>query len=369
MRTSPTHQRNSFQQLLFTLCVVGLSIVPQTLFAASLSLDPTEGSYGPGDMFMVTIRLDTTVDECVNVAMVELKYPQDWMRATVVSKGESLLSLWTDEPVIDQEHGAVTFSGGIPAGYCGRVQGDPGKTNILARVVFNIPGNMIGGKTATGPVPLHLSFGSTTAVYLNDGFGTPAKLQTTGANFVRTMVSGQLKNEWLDVVHGDTIPPDAFTVSVEHDPNMFEGRYFLAFSTVDKQSGVHHFEVKEDDPGKLDFIRGENERAEFITSPSLYYYELKDQELKSRITVRVYDNARNYTDRIIAPLRGSYARVEGAPAPTPASQPSWLIYGSLPLLLVLGAGYYLSARRKSTESGSPDIPAVVQDHDQNHENI
>lgn len=341
--------------------VFGLLLFPSALFAATLSVDPTEGTYGPGDMFMVTVRLDTATDECVNVAMVELHYPNDWIKATVVSKGESLLSLWTDEPTIDHERGIVSFSGGIPAGYCGRVQGDPGKTNILARVVFNVPGNMIGGKVATGPVPMEVSFGSSTALYLNDGFGTPATLRLEGATFERALVSTQLKNEWLDVVHADDVPPDQFIATIEHDPNMFEGRYFLAFTTVDKQSGINHFEVKEDDPERLDFVRGKNDHAEFVTSPSLYYFELKDQELKSRITVRAVDNARNHTDQILPPLRGEYARSPGTPDTAREKSPLlWLVYGSIPLLLLLSAGYFFFLRRKQ-DAGVADTTTSTEE--------
>ena len=315
MRDFILKKRVSINRIHFALKSVFLATVlcgvfsVETAFAAVISLDPEEGAYGPGDMFVVTIRLDTDVDECINAVMVELIYPADWMKATVVSKGESLLTLWTDQPLIDSKRGAVAFSGGIPAGYCGRVQGDPGKTNILARVVFNIPGNMIGGKTATGPVELPLLFGSSTTVLLNDGFGTPGHLTYKGAKLERLLTSSQLKNEWLDIVHSDEIPPDQFSATIEHDPNIFNGKYFLAFTTVDKQSGINHYEIREDDPERLDFVRGKDKRAEFIESKSPYYYELTDQELKSRITVRAYDNARNYTDKIIAPLRGSYARV------------------------------------------------------------
>jgi hypothetical protein len=341
------------------LCAA-LFFAPSFVAAATLALDPSEGEYGPGDMFIVTIRLDTPVSECVNAASVELFYPTDWMKPTAISKGESLLTLWVEEPKIDTAKGLISFSGGIPAGYCGRVQGDPGESNVLAKVVFTIPGNMIGGKVATGPVPLALSFGPKTSVLMNDGMGTPAPLSLKTATLTRLLTSKGLTNEWLDIVHADNLPPDSFSVSVLRDPNMFEGKYFLAFTTVDKQSGVHHFEVREDDPDRLEFVRGGKERAEFVISPSPYYYELADQELRSRITVRAVDNARNHTDQIVAPLRGEYSRNDTAQTTQTTRSAWWLWLLGVIAVLFAGLAAFLVRRRHARASDS--IPYQEQDN-------
>ncbi len=279
-----------------------------TASAATLSLDPISGEYGPGDMFVVTVRLDTPLEECVNAVNVELLYSTDWIKSTAFSKGESLLTLWAEEPVINESEGKITFSGGIPGGYCGRVQGDPGKTNILARLVFNVPGNMIGGRVATGPEPITIRFGSSTQVLLNDGFGTPAPLETQDADLTRIMTSTGIKNEWLDIVHSDDLPPDPFTVIVQNNPGTNNGKYFAVFGTVDKQSGVHHYEIREDDPGKLEFVRGEQKRAVFVTATSPYI--LTDQTLQSRIVVRAIDNAGNVQEAIAPPTNGDFAHVQ-----------------------------------------------------------
>ena len=272
-------------------------------FAATLSIDPDTLTVGPGDTFVATIRLETLPDECVNAVSVELRYPSDWMNASAVSKGESLLTLWPDEPSVDREHGRVFFSGGIPAGYCGRVQGDPGKTDVLAKIIFSIPGNMIGGKVATGDVPITIAFGSSTKVLLNDGFGTPAPLLLKNAEYVRTLTSRGMKNEWLDMVHADNTPPDLFAITVEHDAHAFEGKNFIVFSAVDKQSGVHHYEVTEDDPVNLGFVYGKTVKSSFIVATSPYV--LTDQTLQSRIIVRAYDHAGNMQEAILAPHNGT----------------------------------------------------------------
>jgi hypothetical protein len=278
-------------------------LLPTSVSAATLSIDPDTLTVGPGDTFVATIRLETLPDECVNAASVELLYPVDWMNASAVSKGESLLTLWPDEPVVDREHGRVFFSGGIPAGYCGRVQGDPGKTNILAKIIFSIPGNMIGGKVATGEIPLVIFFASSTSVLLNDGFGTPAPLSLKNAEYQRLLTSQGMKNEWLDIVHTDSTPPDLFTIAVEHNANAFDGKYFIVFSAVDKQSGIHHYEVMEDDPVNLGFLYGKKVKSSFVAATSPYV--LTDQTLQSRIIVRAYDHAGNIQEAVHAPTNGT----------------------------------------------------------------
>lgn len=317
-------------------------------YAATLSVDPEVKSIGPGDTFVATIRLDTLPDECVNAVSLELSYPSEWMNASAVSKGESLLTLWSDEPVVDREHGKVSFSGGIPAGYCGRVQGDPGKTNIIAKVIFSIPGNMIGGKIATGPVPLPILFGSSTAVLLNDGFGTPALLTLHGANYIRMLTSVGLKNEWLDIVHTDNISPDLFTISLERDSRTFEGKYFIVFSAIDKQSGIQHYEVIEDDPGKLGFLYGKNEKASFVTTNSPYV--LTDQSLHSRIIVRAYDHAGNIQEAIFAPTNGTSTpgfaeRQKGIFANKPLL---FGVLGGIGILLLCGGLWFVLRRKTNT---------------------
>lgn len=325
-------------------------LLPTGVSAATVSIDPDTLVVGPGDTFVATIRLETLPDECVNAVSVEVLYPSDWMNASAVSKGESLLTLWPDEPSVDREHGKVFFSGGVPAGYCGRVQGDPGKTNILAKIIFSIPGNMIGGKIATGEVVLPILFGSSTQVLLNDGFGTPAPLLLQTAIYSRNLVSQGMKNEWLDVVHADTIPPDLFTITVEHDARVFDGKNFIIFSVIDKQSGVHHYEVMEDDPINLGFSYGKKVKSSFIVASSPYL--LTDQTLQSRIIVRAFDHSGNMQEAVHAPTNGTSTKgLSQRNTITDAFSQllSWRIFGGIFILALLTAfGWWLYIRHKKS---------------------
>src|SRR6185503_20749685 len=87
-----------------------LILTPVSVSAASLYLDPDMGTYGPGDTFIVNVRLNTDGD-CVNAANVVLNYPAGSMRAVDFGKGGSILTLWVIEPKIDTKAGTVTFAG------------------------------------------------------------------------------------------------------------------------------------------------------------------------------------------------------------------------------------------------------------------
>jgi len=76
----------------------------------------------------------------------------------------------------------------------------------------------------------------------------------------------------------DATRPEKFKPEIGKDPSIFEGKYFLSFSTTDKMSGIEYFEVKE---GKKDF--------KITKSP----YLLGDQNLRSKILVKAVDKAGN----------------------------------------------------------------------------
>ena len=235
--------------------------------ATILYLEPVSGQYQSGDTFIVEIRVDAQ-EECINTISVNLSFPQDILEAKDFSTGNSILTLWVESPTIYQESGLISFAGGIPGGYCGRIFGDPGQSNLLGRLVF---------RAREGEAKLE--FLNTSQVLLNDGFGTLAKLSTKGA--VVTILPEKLelpKDEWLEEIKKDAFLPEPFEIKIQQNPTIFEDKYFITFSTTDKQTGVDYYQVKE---GKKDWKE--------ITSP----YLLEDQTLQSIIKVKAVDMAGN----------------------------------------------------------------------------
>lgn len=235
--------------------------------AALLYIDPGVQSYGVGDTFVADVRVDNE-DECVNAASVEIIYPTRSLRAVDFSRGDSIFTLWTEDPTIDTEAGRVTFSGGVPGGYCGRIQGDPALSNIVGKIVFTVI-------DATAKKADIIAM-DTTRVYLHDGLGTEASLRLQSATIGLLDDPTLSGNEWLSEVKDDRTPPDAFTIDVESTRGVFGGRYYAVFSTVDKQSGLSHYEVFE--------------RGAWVQTRSPH--RLYDQSL-SNIQIRAIDKAGN----------------------------------------------------------------------------
>lgn len=307
---------------------LAILLLPTSAHAALLYLDPPRATYGPGDVFVVEVRLDNE-EECVNAVSVDLSAPTQSLSFVDVSRGTSILSLWTEEPEIDRLRGTVHFSGGIPGGYCGRIEGDPALTNTIATLIMQVP--VVAAKG--GPYDASIMLAKNSTVLRNDGRGSavPLSLQNATISIDPKMTSGI--NEWKGRLDEDTIPPEAFTVSLQSDPGVFDGKYYLIFSTLDKQSGMDYFEVKE------------GTRIRRATSP----YPLNDQTPQGPIEVRAYDKAGN--------VRVAELSLEGplAPSPRVASTASTAFGVMLGLLLVLGL-FYLYARAHS--GTKPEKPAA-----------
>jgi hypothetical protein len=310
----------TFLARFITLYVWVLLVLPGTIHAAELYIDPQEGTYSPGETFMVLVRLHNA-GECINAANVELSYPTDILRAVDFSRGDSIFSMWAVEPLLDTTKGTVSFAGGIPGGYCGRIEGDPSLSNILGKAVFTV----IGGAEKKASI----DFISSTRVYLNDGAGTPAALTTRGT-LVRVGTSSVVvENPWLKEIKEDTTPPEAFAVEVESTAGVFGGKYYAVFSTIDKQSGLDHFEIHE----------GNGWRT--ITSP----YVLRQQSLIAigPIEIRAVDKAGNmrlgeYTQNVLPPRQFSYNE--------------FIPFGIFLLIVLLAAAAKFYFNRKHAQEGS-----------------
>lgn len=330
--------------VLSRLFVVGLLFLPSGAFAATLYMSPNETELHPGDTIAVSVRIDTNEGECVNVVDGVINYTEN-ISLVDVSRGESILPVWVEDPQIDKENNRVTFAGGIPNGYCGRIDGDPGLTNVLVELIFQAPGFVIG--IGERDPYAQVSFDDQTQVLLNDGLGTQAPLRTLGSSiFVHEKPGGELIDEWNNRVELDTIPPSEFSISLERDVSAFGGRYFIVFNTTDKQSGLEHYEVIEEPLDALNLFSFGGIDAPWTIAKSPYL--LKDQTLNSTIRVRAIDKAGNEYIATLVPdesLRG-------------ASERTYLVYvlagmGVVTLIGVLVVVVVMSrnARRKKQTEG------------------
>jgi len=247
------------KELLFIL-IISFIFLPRVAFGATLYLEPTARKHYLEDVFVTEIKIETGGEE-INTAKVELTFPQELLNVLDFSSGDSILTLWPEMPTFSNQTGKIYFVGGIPGGYLGE--------GVLGKIIFQAK------KEGRALIQIENS----SQVLLNDGLGTPAKLETGGAIFeILAEKQAVPTNEWQRLLEEDKIPPEPFEVELGKEAAVFEGKYFIAFSTIDKQTGMDYYEVKE---GKRDW--------EKAGSPCL----LKDQSLKSKIWVKAIDKAGN----------------------------------------------------------------------------
>ncbi len=265
--------------------------IPQVASAAALYIDPGISELNRGDSVTMSVRLDTdeVAGECVNAVDAIITYSEN-INPVDVSIGDSIFRVWVESPTIDRENRTITFAGGIPNGYCGRVVGDPRLTNVLARIVFQSPGFSVGGGGTTATI----GFAAETTAYLNDGFGTKADLATYPATIeLNARPGATLQNSWDDEVKSDRIPPEEFTLD---DPvKNANDKYYITFSTTDKQTGVDHYEVMEEPLSHFGTFQWGRADAPWIrvVEPENIQYVLRDQSLNSIIYVKAVDKAGN----------------------------------------------------------------------------
>jgi hypothetical protein len=259
-------------------------------------MDPSETHGYRADTVTVNVRLDTDEGECVNAVDAVIEYGTA-VSAVDVSTGNSIVSLWVETPTIDQNTRSIRFAGGIPNGYCGRIPGDPRLTNIIATLVFQIPGFAVGGGNTK---EAEVRFAPETRVLLNDGEGTEAALRTFGSKITLDDRAGEsISDPWNAMVQADDVPPSPFSIELVQNDQVFDGNYYIVFSTTDKQSGMDHYEVMEEPIEELSMFRwGIPDLAwSVVESP----YVLRDQNLRSVVRVKAIDKAGNERIAVFAP--------------------------------------------------------------------
>ncbi len=259
----------------FLFLVFGLMLAKSVTAAELKLMSDNISPLGVGQEFQVDLMLDTQ-DKEINAVAVTLSFPENLVEIVEIRDGSSVLTLWVERPRVEQQE--IRFAGIVPGGFAGIVgpfeKARPGKVLGIVLKSKN-PGQ--------GEVIIEEA-----ELLLHDGLGTRAEFQVSDFKF---QVLEDVEVMPVESVP-DNISPESFTPEVVHYPELFEGKYFLVFSTTDKDSGISHYEVQE----TRDKIQETKwQRAE---SP----YVLKDQNLRSYIYVKVVDRAGNERIEKVDPL-------------------------------------------------------------------
>jgi len=237
---------------IFLLSLALFVAVP--VFAAEIRLDAHRSEINSGEQFLMDIVIHS--EESVNAIEGRLTFPQDLLSVKEIRDGNSVINFWVEKPRIEAS-GVILFSGITPGGFSGA-------NNNIFSVVFEAK------NTGVASVALQ-----NIKALKNDGLGTETALSTRDTAVSIKSGDSNTRKETLT----DTELPEDFNPTVESDPNIFDGKYFLVFATQDKASGIDRYEVRE---GEWGWFR-------IAESP----YLLKHRSLDRKIFVKAIDKVGN----------------------------------------------------------------------------
>lgn len=323
---------------LFSVYFLG---VTTQVHGALLYLDPGAVNVFRGDTITLDLRIDTDEGQCINTVNAIINYDPS-IRAVDVSRGDSILSIWLEEPVIDEIKHTISFAAGIPGGYCGRIPGDPTLTNVLLELVFRSPGFSVGsGETPTARVWVDGS----SRVLLHDGFGNDAPLRMEDSVITLLKTAGAENTDaWRAEVEDDEELPSDFPVTLTSEGQAFGGQYFITFNSIDKQSGIDHYEVMEEPFEEFYTFNWGRADAPWVQTASPYV--LEDQTLNSTIRVKAIDKAGN--ERIVVLVPDAALRSISRDRLL-----TWIVVGGAISLIMTLLGYALWRRKQRLIAEAP----------------
>ncbi len=102
---------SSFKKILIISLISSL-LSPHLVLAGTLRLSPSSGSHNVGSTFSVDLVMDST--QPANTAGATLSFDPGIIRVTNVSDGNSLFSMWPEDPEYSNSAGTISFGGGMP---------------------------------------------------------------------------------------------------------------------------------------------------------------------------------------------------------------------------------------------------------------
>lgn len=155
----------TFRQALFVAPLVATTFFPVPLFADTLFVSPSAGSYKVGQTFAIRMVVSSPA-QAINAVSANLSFPADKLQVTSISKVGSILNLWVAEPSFSNGAGTVSLEGVVPN------PGFQGQSGPVLTVNFRVVG--------TGSATVSYSSGQLLA---NDGYGTNVLRTRNSATF------------------------------------------------------------------------------------------------------------------------------------------------------------------------------------------
>lgn len=245
-----------------TLFILSLALVAPNLFAVDMRIQTSQDTVTVSSYFLADVLVDS--DQSINALEGILIYPLELLTVKEIRDGDSVMNFWIESPK-ENTKGKIAFGGITPGGFSG-------KNNPVFSVLFE----------AKNVGEANLAF-QEVKVLLNDGEGTEVPIFTTGKV---VSINSEGQNNLMPELRDTEIPED-FTPILAHDPNLFDDKYFLVFSTKDKISGIDRYELREGRAGTF----------KKVVSPYLLEY----QSLSKKIFIRAIDKSGNVREVIFDP--------------------------------------------------------------------
>ena len=151
----PCYDFNMAHRFAFSVLLLIFGIfIPFFSYAATLYVSIGRSTVSAGDSFTAAILVSSS-DQAMNAASGVISFPSDKLAATAVSKLNSILTLWVQDPSYSNQNGTVNFSGVVP---------NPGWAGLRGQIM-TIQFRALKAGAAS------IEF-SSSAVLANDGNGT-----------------------------------------------------------------------------------------------------------------------------------------------------------------------------------------------------
>ena len=202
------------------LAILVFFILPSFAFGASLAFSPSSGIYQVGSTLTVGIVAGSP-DKPINALSGVVNFPSDKLEVVSISKNQSIISLWVQEPTFSNAEGTINFEGIVL---------NPGFQGNGGRIL-----NVTFKTKSDGATQLAFIKGS---ILANDGEGTEILTSKGTAQFSFTPITippipdSLPSNDLEEVINDDLLVPvvNSKTHPLNSWSNLQSGEFEFDFS-------------------------------------------------------------------------------------------------------------------------------------------
>src|SRR3989338_4324196 len=209
--------------LYIVFCLLFSVALPQAASAAVLTIEPPTGTFIVGSTFSVPVYVNTE-GESINAIEIEGKFPEDKLQIISPSAGQSVITLWAEQPTYNNRNGTFSLQGLISDGLVAQ-------KGLVTTLAFRVK----------APGDAYIKFLGETKVLKHDGLGTDALKETNGALY-RLILPPPAGPAVASETHPDSYTTytqsDVFFSWTPNDPSVQNYSYMLSRDPVDTPDDI-----------------------------------------------------------------------------------------------------------------------------------